>query len=101
MKMIESIVDMIDEEIDGAEHYARCALKHKDDFPSAAAAFHHIATEELRHIDILHVEVKKIIAEHRSAHGEPPAAMLAVWDYVHKKMIERVEKVKGLLGEYN
>jgi hypothetical protein len=47
------------------------------------------------------VEVKKIIAEHREKKGEPPAAMMAVWDYVHKKMIERVEKVKSLLGEYN
>ena len=99
MKFIEEIVDMIDDEIEGAEHYAKCAIKHREDHPSIAAAFHHIATEEMRHIDILHTEIKKLIEEHRKAHGEPPAAMLAVWDYVHKKHIERVERIKDMLRD--
>jgi hypothetical protein len=43
---------------------------------------------------MLHNEVVKIIEHHRSTHGAPPAEMMAVYDYVHKKHIEKAAEAK-------
>lgn len=101
MKIIEKLTEMIDEEIEGAEHYAKCAIEYKMDNPSLAQTFYSLSMEELKHMDLLHQHVSKIITEHRQKHGEPPAAMMAVYDYLHKKQIDRVAKVKAYQTQYN
>ena len=35
-----------------------------------------------------------MIEGYRKTHGEPPAAMMAVYEYVHKKHIERLEEAR-------
>lgn len=101
MKIIEKLADMIEEELEDAEKYAMCAHKHRDMHPELANAFHHLAQEEIKHADLLHTEVVRLIEEHRSAHGAPPANMLAVWEYVHKKHVEKAARVKSLIREYH
>jgi hypothetical protein len=43
---------------------------------------------------MLHNEVVKIIENHRKMHGEPPAAMMAVYEYLHKKHIDKLADAK-------
>ena len=100
MKIIEKIVSYIDEELEGAEHYAKCALKHKADHPQLARVFFEMSNDEMKHVHMLHEEVVKLIDEHRRVKGEPPAAMLAVWDYMHEKHIEEANEVRLLQDEY-
>ena len=91
---------MIEEELEGAEHYAKCAVKHKDDHPTLAKTFYDISTDEMRHVGLLHSEVVAIIEEQRRTHGEPPAAMLAVWNYLHDKHIDKSNEVRILQSQY-
>ena len=100
MKIIQEISELIDDELQGAEEYAKWALKLREDNPGLANAFHDIATQEMNHVNILHEQVVRIIKMHREKNGEPPAAMMAVYDYLHKKQIEEAAEVKRLLEMY-
>ena len=41
-----------------------------------------------------------MISDYRKEHGDPPAAMMAVYEYVHKQHIDHVAKVKILQEMY-
>lgn len=100
MTIIKKIADMIEDELEGAEHYAKCAVKWKEEHPTLAKTFYDISTDEVRHVNLLHGEVVNIIETHRKTHGEPPANMLAIWEYVHEKNIEKMNEVKMLQSQY-
>ena len=100
MTIIKKISEMIEEELEGAEHYAKCAVKHKDSDPTLAKVFYDISLDEMRHVNLLHEEVVKMIETHRKEHGEPPAAMMAVWDYMHERHIEEANEVKMYQAQY-
>lgn len=94
MKLIEKLEELIEEEIHDAKKYAKMAVELKEEHPGLAQALYTISTQEETHQAALHTEVVKLIQEHRRTHGEPPAAMLAVYDYVHKKHIEKLAEAR-------
>lgn len=88
MKVIKTLEELIEEEIHDIKKYAKLAVEYKDDNPALAQVFYNLSTQEDSHQASLHTEVVKIIEQHRRTHGEPPAAMMAVYEYVHKKHID-------------
>ena len=100
MTIIKKLSEMIEDEIDGAEHYAKCALKYREEDPALAKTMYDIATDEMRHVNLLHDEVVRMIEAYKKKSGSPPAAMQAVYDYLHEKQIEEAAEVKMLLSQY-
>ena len=96
MKIIMRLSDMIDEEIEDAMKYAKCAMEHDDD-PELSRTFTLLANEELNHMNLLHAHVARLIRIQKEKTGEPPAPMMAVYDYLHAKQIEKVADVKAML----
>lgn len=51
-------------------------------------------------MNTLHKDVVRLIGEHRREHGEPPADMMAVYEYLHKRAVEKAGEVGALQGMY-
>ena len=100
MKLIKELTERIEEEIDGAEEYVKEAIRFKHEHPSLAKTLYDISNQEMSHIDMLHSEVIKLIEEHRRMHGEPPAPMMAVYQYLHERHIDKVNNIRMLQNEY-
>lgn len=100
MKIIEELSDYMNEELDDAEKYVRKALEVKDTWKDMANLFFNLSNEEMTHMNRLHNEATKIIDEYRKRDGEPPNTMLAIYEYIHKKLIDKSGKVKALQALY-
>jgi ferritin len=101
MKIIAKLCDMIEEELCDSEKYIRCALEHKDTDKSLADTFYKLSVEEMNHMSMLHKQVVEKIEAFRKTQGEPPQSMMAVYDYLHKRQIEKSKEIKVMQEMYN
>ena len=85
MKIIKCLSEYINDEIHDAEKYIKKALEVREEFPEVAELLNMLSVEEVRHMQLLHTQVAKIIDNYRKTHGEPPAPMLAIYEYLHEK----------------
>jgi hypothetical protein len=93
MKEIKKIVEQIDEELEDAEKYIKCAYRHKVYNPSLADVYYHLSLEEMNHVTILHEASVKLINEY-SAKGTIPEGMQTLYDYLHDRHIKWARKIK-------
>ena len=77
MKIIKNIVEDIEEEVEGAEHYALLATQYKDTDKPLADGYENMAVQELAHVDALHTNVVRIIKDYKAKGNEAPPAMQA------------------------
>lgn len=100
MKLIQDLEELIEDEIHDVKKYAKMAAELKPEHPGLAQVLYTISTQEDAHQSAIHAEVVKIIDEHRRTKGEPPAAMLAVYDYLHKRHIENIAEARRFQEVY-
>jgi len=100
MKIIEILSEKIEEEICDAKSYIEMALKYKDEFPELSRTLFNLSSQEMEHMNMLHNEVAAIIKRYRETQGDPPAEMMAVYEYLHKKQIDKSAKVKMMQSMY-
>ncbi|MBP3697966.1 MAG: hypothetical protein J6J01_00585 [Oscillospiraceae bacterium] len=100
MRKIEILTDKISEELDDACSYIKLAHEYKDKDVELATLFYRLSNEEMTHMDLLHKRVVETIMSYKREHGEPPAAMEAVYNHLHKKHIEKAEKIVNMQNMY-
>ncbi len=94
MKIIKCLSEYIEEEIHDSEKYIKKALAVKNEYPEVAELMNMLSGEEMKHMNLLHNMVVKLIENYRKTEGEPPATMMAVYDYLHDKYIDEAKEVK-------
>ena len=100
MKLIQILEEKIEDEIHDIKEYAQMAAELKEEHPAMAQVLYNISVQEDAHQAALHKEVVKIIEDHRRMHGEPPAAMMAVYEYVHQKHIDALADARRYQDVY-
>lgn len=100
MKIIQKLEELMEEELHDMEKYARMAAELKAEHPSIANTFYTLSAQEESHVSALHDEVVKIISQYKPQNGEPPAAMAAVYDYLHKRHLEKMADAKRMQDIY-
>ena len=100
MKIIKILSEKIGEEIRDAKDYAKMALMYKEEYPELARTVYNISLQEMEHMQMLHNEVANLIKRFRDEHGDPPADMLAVYNYLHEEQIEKAANVKSMQDMY-
>ena len=100
MKIIKELSEYIEEEIEDSCKYGRRANELKDTDRQLAEVFYQLSVDEMRHMTMLHTEVVRMIEQYRKEDGEPPASMLAVYDYLHKRHIEKAQEAKNYQTMY-
>lgn len=100
MKIIEILSQHIEDELDDACTYIKLALEYKDTEPEAANLFNKLSQEEMEHMEALHKRVVVCIEKYKQTKGEPPAGMLALYEFLHKREIAQAEKIATLRSMY-
>lgn len=101
MKIIKCLAEKIDEELHDADAYIGLAMAWKDEEPETADLFYQLSLEEMGHVDRLHENVAGLISEYKKETGEPPQAMLTLYNYLHEKHIGEAMKIKVKQGIYS
>lgn len=100
MRIMEELSDRIEEEMDDAEKYIKLALEEKEERPQIAKLYYDLSVAEMGHADNLHRHSVQIIDDYRREKGDPPADMMAVYNYMHKKQMEKAHKIKMWQDSY-
>lgn len=94
--MSETIEDFINQ----ADDYIKLAYKYKSEYLDVANAYYNLSINRLADIKSMHDIVTKVINNYRSEHGEPPAPMMAIYNYEHGKHIKKVGELKIMQDAY-
>ena len=101
MRIIKKLSEYIEEELEDSEKYILKAMEYKEDWPEVASTLYVLSLEEMKHMQLLHDQVTKIIDNYRKEKGEPPEPMMAIYEYLHKKFIHKSKEIKIMQNMYN
>ena len=93
--VIRCLVEYMNEELDDAKKYVEAAGGSKD--KTLAATYLTLAGEEIGHFTKLHDQASRLIEEARSKGTTLPAGMMELYNYEHKKLIERMAAIKVMM----
>lgn len=100
MKIIKCLAEEIESTLDAAEDDIKNAIKYQDDFPIAAKAFYNKSILLMNSIKEPHDAAVTIIENYKKEKGEPPAPMMAIYEYMHERHINKSAAIRALQEMY-
>ena len=100
MQVIKCLSENIEATLDAAEDNIKKAVKYKDEYPAAAKAFYTQSIMLMDSIKGQHDAVVTLIGDYRKENGEPPAPMMAIYNYMHERHINKAAAIKNLQDMY-
>lgn len=100
MKIIKCLSEQIEETLDSAEDNIKEAISYKDEYPVASKAFYNQSVLLMDSIKGQHDAVVSLIETYKKEKGEPPAPMMAIYNYMHERHINKAAAIKALQDMY-
>ena len=100
MIIIKCLSEDIEKTMDLAEENIKQAIMYKNDYPIAAKSFYVKSVTLMDSIKPQHEAVVGLIEEHKKLKGEPPAPMMAIYNYMHERHINKAAAIKNLQEMY-
>ena len=91
-ELIKKLAERVEEEICDMRWYAQKACELKSTYPEIAESMYQISTQEESHAKILHERAEALITKHRDSGNSVPSDMLAVYEYIHNRALEKKEE---------
>ena len=101
MEIIKCLSEDIEETLDAAEHEIKKAIKYKLEHPVASRALYSKSITLMDSIKLLHDAVVALIEGYKKEKGEPPAPMMAIYNYMHEKHMNQAAMIKNLQDLYS
>ena len=101
MQIIKCLSENIEETLDMAEANIKKAIMYKDEYPAVAQTFYNQSTILMNSIKDQHNVVVTLITDYKKEHGEPPAPMIAIYNYMHERHTSKAAAIKALQEMYN
>ena len=101
MKVIKCLSEDIEATLDAAENDIKKAIMYKDESPIAAKAFYAKSTMLMDTIKPQHDAIVALIDGYKKEKGEPPAPMMAIYNYMHERHIMKAAGIKNLQDMFN
>ena len=96
MKVIKCLSEDIEATLDMAEENIKKAIMYSTESPVAAKAFYMKSVTLMDSIKPQHDAVVALIEGYKKEKGEPPAPMMAIYDYMHERHIAKAAAIKSL-----
>jgi len=100
MQIIKCLSKHIEEELQDADTYIELAMKWQKEQPDTAEVFYELSIEEMKHVDMLHQDVVRLIQAYRQENGEPPKGMMELYNYLHEMHIAKAMQIKVKQGMF-
>ena len=100
MQVIKCLSEDIEKTLDAAEDEIKKAIMYKDSYPIAAKSFYTKSVVLMDSIKGQHDAVVALIEAYRKDSGEPPAPMMAIYNYMHERHINKAAAIKNLQDMY-
>lgn len=98
MASMKKLYEMLEDRVDSAKHFAKCAMHEKCCYPIMAKTFYDISVDDMNNAKKLQDEVERLI---KSTDEEAESVqMMAVFDYMTDRMTEKMARVREYQNLY-
>lgn len=100
MQIIQDISEDIDKKLHCSKRYIKTAIKYKGINDPVANVYYQLSVNEMNDVNKLHEVVVNIIDTYKKENGEPHVEMLAIYNFIHEREIDKTKHIKLMWEMY-